>query len=269
MRASLPSPYASLLDHLQRVRRAVRDFRQNHTCSRSLDRRSPRVTGRSAGLRVVNEAMRKIDRDVLPELRDRADPIAFILPSAIEWVGWESLRIADTDEEYREHVLDLSHAGLDESLLVLLGMLGPHLRQQSDEIDRIVLPLLLGIAFRRFEQSLDREDMGAARRFAGIIFRRFTRRGHSAGARNPHLLLLLSSRRAWIIGRGNRLGEERIRYWRPTRRCALLSGRRRSVRVAYGVVAWYRLRRRRHVAVRILSLAAGGRCCRVRAWVSK
>jgi hypothetical protein len=169
MRARLASPYASLRDQLQRIRHAARDFRQNRVYSRSPDQRSTSVNRRPAELRVVNEAMRKIDREVLPEIRERADPIAFILPTAIEWVGWESLRIADTDEEYRQHVLDLFHAGQDEPLLVLLGMLGSHLRQQSDEIDRMVLPLLLGIAFQRLQQSLDSDDMGAARRFAGII----------------------------------------------------------------------------------------------------
>ena len=69
--------------------------------------------------------MREIDLDILPSIRAMADPIAFVLPTSTEWVGWEALRITDTEEEFLEHVLDLSHAGLDDALLVLLGCSAP------------------------------------------------------------------------------------------------------------------------------------------------
>ena len=114
--------------------------------------------------------MREIDLDILPSIRAMADPIAFVLPTSIEWVGWEALRITDTEEEFLEHVLDLSHAGLDDALLVLLGMLGPHLRQQSDEVDCAILPLLLATAFRRLDAALESGKLTLGETVAGVIF---------------------------------------------------------------------------------------------------
>ena len=114
--------------------------------------------------------MREIDLDILPSIRAVADPIAFVLPTSTEWVGWEALRITDTEEEFLEHVLDLSHAGLDDALLVLLGMLGPHLRQQSDEVDCAILPLLLATAFRRLDAALESGKLTLAETVAGVIF---------------------------------------------------------------------------------------------------
>jgi hypothetical protein len=169
-RSSLPGPFDSLLDLLLRIRLSVHELRRTCNCVRAPGQCSIRLSHRPAKLKVVQEAMRQIDRSVLPKLRDGGDAIAFILPTAIEWVGWESMKILDTEEEFSEHVRDLAHAGLDGALLMLLGMLGPHLRQQSDEIDRRMIPLLMGIALRQFRQSLDCEDMVAAQRLAAIIF---------------------------------------------------------------------------------------------------
>ena len=139
--------YETMVDRLRRIRQGIRDIR---SASKSSD--NAQVAAKSA---LVREAMREIDLDILPSIRAMADPIAFVLPTSIEWVGWEALRITDTEEEFLEHILDLSHAGLDDALLVLLGMLGPHLRQQSDEVDCAILPLLLATAFRRLDAALE------------------------------------------------------------------------------------------------------------------
>ena len=162
---------ARLRDHLFQIRGAMRDLRLHrgsHDLSRETLPSAPTAHGRPHV--TIRSMLHEVERDILPRLRADADPMALILPTAVEWVGWESLRIIDTDAEFMAHVHDLAYAGLDGALLVLLGMLGPHLRQQSDEVDRAILPLLLRVALQRLRRALLRADLVIARRLVGIIF---------------------------------------------------------------------------------------------------
>lgn len=165
-----PNHYDSLLALLRSIRAYLQEFRKRRLSVRNATPDSIRFADGPSELEAVLDAMRQIDRDVLPILREEGDSIALILPTAMEWVGWESMRILDTEEEFKDHVLDLAHAGLDDALLMLLGMLGPHLRQQSDEIDRRMVPLLMGNALGHFERCLNCGDMITAHRLAAIIF---------------------------------------------------------------------------------------------------
>lgn len=119
---------------------------------------------------MIASALRSIDRESLPRLRSAGDPLAAILPTALDWVGWDAAGIADTDDDFREYVRDLTHARLHRPLLLLLGMLGPHLRQQSDEVDREVLPGLLAIALRAVDAASRAKDLETARQLSGIVF---------------------------------------------------------------------------------------------------
>jgi hypothetical protein len=178
------NPYELIVNRLRRIRQTIGEIRNASKSSGTAQAKAKTL--------IVRETMREIDLNILPSIRAVRDPIAFVLPTSIEWIGWEALRITDTEEEFMEHVLDLSHAGLDDALLLLLGMLGPHIRQQSDEVDCAILPLLLATAFRRLDSAFESGKLISAETIAGIIFNAihfnpdYSLSQHRAGQRQPY-----------------------------------------------------------------------------------
>ena len=97
-----------------------------------------------ASLEAVGSHLIEMQRDILPPLKSQ-DYEARILRKAEDWVGWHLLGRIQPDEAWQRHVQNIVGLGFKNAAIILLGMMGPHLRQLSDPADYAVYPLLMSV----------------------------------------------------------------------------------------------------------------------------